>query len=167
MKKKVLLLLIADMELMFILFIKHVFRVQNMPNHFDRFKEFYFRTHKFEESGDIYRILGAHIFSKYAYNGGSYWTKNGTGLPMIIKYHFSREKGLEFYAERLSVGLENEHTFKMFPLVSAITLLQINNPYWIGAWTVVNVAANFYPIMSLRYNRNRARKILERLHKRK
>jgi len=132
-----------------------------------RLDEYYFRPKSFEKSGRIYEILGCRLFGKYWINGGSYWSKRW-GTSII--------KGREEYLENLvSITKDNErcHMYVFFPITAAANGLVLLAENYEGtgylfssAFAIVNIAANVYPSMNLRYIRNKANRLLEILKER-
>lgn len=120
----------------------------------------YFKPKTFEKSGKLYEALGVPWFSKYWINGGSYWTRRGQS-PMVAG---RKKKDLENYIQ-LTQSLEGIH-LALLPVYSALTAVTMAVGWYTGTAITIgaNVAVNLYPIMSQRYNRNRAIKLLERLN---
>ena len=124
--------------------------------------EFYFKPKSFEKNGILYDALGIKIFRKYCPNGGSWWTKR-KGYSFIDGK--SRESIQSFIL--LTKLYESIHSFVLFPLyVNRAIYHLINREYAPAAvYASFNILINIYPIISCRYNRNKAGQILERIDK--
>src|SRR3989344_3148716 len=122
------------------------------------FYEYYFRPKFFEESGKLYESLGIRFFTKYCPNGGSKFSISGSLMDGKTK------KDLQKLVNSTKL-LEGIHLMVLSPYYSAQTLNCLLDQNYIGVtvWTSINLLANIYPIMSQRYNRNRAYKLIEKM----
>lgn len=128
-----------------------------------KLSDWYFQPKFFEKRGKLYEALGIKWFQKYCPTGGSYWTKRG--LPSMIEGR--KTENLEDFIG-LTKMLECVHC-GFLPLYVASTTILLTENYYVGAGigAVLNLGVNIYPIMSQRYNRNKATQLLERLEERK
>ncbi len=127
-------------------------------NSWNSFWDSYFQPQHFEKSGEIYKALGVKLFSKYWINGGSYWVAKGQS-PMVKG---RKKEDLESYIVKTR-HLEGIHLafLQVYSAITAICL--VSETYTAAAISVgANVAVNLYPIMSMRYNRNRTIKLSKR-----
>jgi|SRR3989344_2411829 len=131
------------------------------PKTSESFWDSYFQSKDFEKSGKLYEALGVKLFSKYWLNGGSYWTQRGQS-PMV---RGRKKKDLGDYIVTTK-ALERPHLI-FLPVYFTVTAMCLAyETYNMAAFSVMaNIAINFYPIMSLRYNRNRAVNLIERLER--
>ena len=123
------------------------------------FLDSYFQPKDFEKNGKLYEALGVKLFSKYWINGGSYWTQRS-------QYSVVRgrtKEDLEHFIATTKL-LEEKHLVILPIYFTLIAIPLAHEDYACAAINVMlNVAVNVYPIMSQRYNRNRAIKLKERL----
>lgn len=75
-----------------------------------------------------------------------------------------KREDLESYIS-LTHWFEKIH-LAFLPVYSALTAVTLTHEWYTGAAISMgaNIAVNLYPIMSQRYNRNRAMKLLERMN---
>ncbi|GEM_PF-1766738 len=138
--------------------------VKETDSFWQRLSDLYFQPKFFEKSGKLYEALGVNWFRKYFPNGGSYWTQRGQSS--MVKGR--KKEDLESFV-RLTKRLEGIHTFGALPFftIIAAAISLADKAYVVaGVGVVFNLVTNLYPIMSQRYNRNKANKMLERLEER-
>ena len=124
--------------------------------------DLYFKPAFFEKTGRLYEALGVKHFRKYFPNGGSYWIRKGQ--PCWIKGR--KKDDLERFIKKTET-IEAIHVLAGLPITAMSAMLLADKDYVAaGIFTLLNLAVNVYPIMSQRYNRNIANKILERLEER-
>lgn len=119
----------------------------------------YFAPKPWEKNGKLYELLGVKLFSKYFPNAGSYWIRKGRE-PKRVKS--GRSEDLERFIGHTK-SVESAHGVIALPLaVFTIYSAFIGAPYSAAVFGALNFVANFYPIISQRYNRNRAIQLRER-----
>ena len=128
-----------------------------------KLSDLYFQPKSFERSGKLYESLGVKWFRKYCPNGGSFWTKRGQSS--MVKGR--TKENLESFIWLTKI-LEGVHSFGFLPFYTTMTAIDLADKDYVGAgiWTVLNLGLNLYPIMSQRYNRNKATQMLESLEER-
>src|SRR3989338_6716657 len=116
----------------------------------------YFRPKSFEKSGKLYEALGIKLFRKYFPNGGSWWTKRGQ--PSMVEGR--KKENLEKFI-LLTKILEGMHAFGFLPCYASLTAKALEYEDYAGVGVgILIMGVNLYPIMSQRYNRNKANKML-------
>jgi len=113
------------------------------------------------ESDELYESLGTRFFSDYCPNMGA---KFSITRPLV------RGKGIEGCKDRIvqSKILEGVH-WGGFGYFAYSALNNLANENYVGAAvdSVLNLLVNVYPIMSQRYNRHRAQRLVDRDNERK
>lgn len=113
----------------------------------------YFRPKTFEQSGKLYEHLGVKLFKDYCPNGGA---KFGS---MITN---KSRQGLEGFVFGTKV-LESIHVIALFPFTYFMLSELFGGDKESSAFlALINIFGNVYPIISQRYNRNRAERILRK-----
>ena len=130
---------------------------------FEKLTDFYFKPKSFEKNGKLYEALGVNWFRKYCPNGGSWFSKK-TGYSFVS----GRKKSDLKSFTNLTKALEGVHAFAFFPLYTYQMIDNLSQEnYGAAAWNLAtNILINLYPIMSNRYNRNKANKMIDILEKR-
>ncbi|MBI5347693.1 MAG: hypothetical protein HZB66_03720 [Candidatus Aenigmarchaeota archaeon] len=136
---------------------------QSKRTFWQKLNDLYFEPKTFEKSGKLYEALGAKWFGKYCPNGGSYWTQKGQS-SMI---HGRKKGDLESFIVLTKI-LEGIHAFGGAPFCTTMAAIYLADKDYASAaiWGVIDIALNFYPVMSQRYNRNKTIQILDRLEER-
>ena len=119
--------------------------------------DWYFEPKGFEKISRLYEALGVKLWSKYWPNGGSKFSGS---------VHDPHSKsGLESYLNLTKV-LETTHLLLTIPFFQMTLLHLLQEEYFLaGRDIALNIIANGYPIMSMRYNRDRVSKILQKRYK--
>ncbi len=120
----------------------------------------YFATKEFEKDGKIYEILGVKYFGRYFPNFGSFWTKKFKEYPSMINGY--KKKDLNKFIN-LTRRIEGGHLIAL-PLWTSLNIYHFMNKDYesLAIFGGINILINVYPIMSQRYNRNRALRFLEK-----
>ena len=120
--------------------------------------DLYYRPKEFEKSGRLYEALGVRTFSKYCPNGGSYWNK-----LLKRKIFKKRSKSLNHFTIETKIKEAAHVAFLPFYTHLTTEFLSVDDYLNAAIITILNIGINVYPIMSQRYNRNRALNLIDRL----
>ena len=119
--------------------------------------DWYFEPKGFEKISRLYEVLGVKLWSKYWPNGGSKFS------GFIHNPH--SKSSLESYLNFTKV-LETTHLLMTIPIFQmTLSYLSLDEYFFAGLSGALNIIANGYPIMSMRYNRDRVSKILQKRYK--
>ncbi len=120
--------------------------------------DWYFEPKWFERSGRFYETLGVKLFSRYCVNGGSYWSRSDPALRVV-----AGRKDLSSYLQHTG-KMEATHLLISMSCASVVALgIAFDNLLVAEVAGFNTLLCNCHPIMSQRYNRNRAVKLAERL----
>ena len=136
--------------------------IEKTKSFWKKLDDLYFQPKFFEKSGKLYEALGIKLFRKYFPNGGSWWTKRGQ--PSMVEGR--KKEDLEKFI-LLTKILEGMHAFGFLPCYASLTAKALEYEDYAGVGVgILIMGVNLYPIMSQRYNRNKANKMLEILKQR-
>ncbi len=141
--------------------------LQGIWHGLQRTADYYFKPHFFEKNGKLYEAIGVKLFSRYCPTAGSIWrrkknSKGETTVRMSYRGKTPRERLI-----RDSKRIEAAHTVIGLPLALAAASYVVTADYVPAAvFGLMAFGLNFYPIISQRYNRNRALQSVERYERR-
>ncbi|MEM1262508.1 MAG: hypothetical protein AAGH76_08930 [Pseudomonadota bacterium] len=117
----------------------------------------YFDPWPIEKSGSLYRLLRVRAFRPFV-AGGAFWQRLG-----LAKRRRWNTQQLRAYV-RQSKPLEVTHLVSLLFLAGVAVYLGSNDDWLgVGVFTVLNVVANLYPLLVVRYNRHRVDNRLAKL----
>ncbi len=124
---------------------------------FNKLTDWYFEPKGFEKSGKLYENLGVKTFKKYCPNGGTKFSLTGKWGKEIM------QDGLKYYINKTKV-FETAHLVLGESLYAGSMILSLNQKNYgiLAGLTIANLLINIYPIITQRYNRNKAQKILDK-----
>ena len=118
----------------------------------------YFEPTACERNGALHRRLGTRRFRPFV-AGGRFWQRLGLANPR----HWNEAQLRSYVAQ--SKQLELAHLASLLVLLVAIGYLVSRGDWWgVLVLALINLLANFYPILVVRYNRHRIERRLRRTH---
>jgi hypothetical protein len=120
-----------------------------------RFGSEYYRVQRFERSGALYESLGVRFFQRFLRRSGL------LGLSPSLRYASGPRAGATLAAA--TYGPETAHLL-IFIVLAAAAVDAVSRGWWDTAgWLLLfNILHNAYPVLSLRYVRVRAARLLDR-----
>lgn len=123
--------------------------------------DWYFKPKRFEESGELYEALGVRWFNEHWPNSPTYRRKKGLYLEPIPKGFWRRKDVLKSYIKHTK-KIESVHLGTL-PFFAGKVAYDVANGHFVSAaiFGVIGTAVNFHPIITQRYYRNKANRIID------